>query len=226
MSLIPDTKVGKIEFCEAHVSAFTTNAVAIGTTTTAVSAWSAQVTAARAAYTAQVAAQLAAKNSTTNLNVAISALMDSTSSIIKQIRAKADLAGDSIYGLASLPVPATPAPRPAPGKPNSLTVQLDETGVLQLAWKCVNPPGTNGTIYQVWRRIGEAGTLTYLGGTGEKKFTDDTLPAGSSNVMYQLQAVRSTVVGEWATFNVQFGVTSGGMMMISSITEAPTKMAA
>ena len=59
-----------------------------------------------------------------------------------------------------------------------------------------------------------------------KEFTDQTVPAGSSQVTYQIQAVRSTAAGPWAQFNVNFGTSSGGTM-ISSITEStPTKIAA
>jgi len=226
MSLIPDTKVGKIEFCENHVTPWNTNSVAMGSSAAAVTAWQAKVETARNAYTAQQAAQSVAKDATTDLNLAINAMIDATTSIIKQVRAKADISGDSVYSLASLPVPATPSPVPPPGKPTNLTVLLDETGVLQLAWKCNNPAGSTGTIYQVWRQIGEAGTLQYLGGVGEKKFTDDTLPAGSANVMYQIQAARSTAVGLWATFNVKFGVSSGGAITASVTEGGPAKIAA
>ncbi|HSV13219.1 MAG TPA: hypothetical protein VLI90_03105 [Tepidisphaeraceae bacterium] len=223
MGLIPDTKIGKIEFCESHVSPFTTNAVAIGTTAPAVTAWSALVTAARAAYTAQQAAQLAAKNATTNLNVAVGAMMDATSSIIKQVRAKADLSGNGVYALASLPVPATPTPVGPPGTPTNFTVSLDQTGVLKLKWKCANPAG--GTIYQVWRRTTPTGEFAYLGGSGTKDFVDATIPAGSSQVTYQIQGVRSTAVGEWAQFNVNFGVGSGGAFATIASVEETTPTA-
>jgi hypothetical protein len=220
MSLIPDTKVGKIEFAENHVDPWTTNSVPMGSSAPAVTSWSALVTAARAAYVAQQAAQLAAKDATVTLDLAIKSMMESTASIIKQVRAKADLVGDSVYALASLPVPATPSPKPAPGKPTALVVSLDETGALELAWKCANPAGSSGTIYQVWRQVGESAAPTYLGGTGTKKFVDSTLPGGSTLVVYTIQAVRSTASGPVATFNVRFGVGGGGMAMVASVTEA------
>jgi hypothetical protein len=226
MSLIPDSKVGKIEFCENHVTPWTANAVAMGSSAAAVTAWSAQVSAARDAYTAQQAAQSAAMDATTNLNLALQALMDSTASVIKQVRAKADISGDGVYALASLPVPATPSPKPAPGKPTDFTVELDESGALNLGWKCPNPPGTSGTIYQIWRRIGADGEFAYLGGSGDKTFIDSTIAAGSSQVTYQIQAVRSTGVGPWAQFNVNFGVGGGGAMMASVTEGKPTKIAA
>ena len=226
MSVIPDTKVGKIEFCENHVAPWTTNSVAIGSSAPAVTAWATAVTNARAAYAAQQAAQSAAKDATTDLNVAMQTMMDATTSIIKQVRAKADITGDSVYSLASLPVPATPAPRPAPGKPTDLLVTLDESGILNLGWKCINPAGASGTIYQVWRRIGAATEFTYIGGSGTKTFVDNTLPTGSTQVTYQIQAVRSTAVGPWAQFNVNFGVSSAGTMTAMVTESTPTKIAA
>jgi hypothetical protein len=186
MGLIPDSKLGKIQFAESHVAPWTSNSVAMGSSAPTVTAWSAKVTAARAAYTAQTAAKLASRNATNALNEAVRDMVEATSQIITQVKAKAAFGGDSIYALASLPVPATPAPVPPPGKPTDLSVTLDDTGVLGLAWKCVNPENSHGVIYQIWRQIGEAGELKYLGGTGEKDFVDNTLPAGSGFVIYQI----------------------------------------
>ena len=93
-------------------------------------------------------------------------------------------------------------------------------GAVTLKWKCANPAGTSGTIYQVWRRDTPTGDFNYLGGTGSKSFDDATIPAGSGGVTYQIQAVRSTAVGLWAQFNVNFGVSSGGEMT-ASVVSAP-----
>jgi hypothetical protein len=69
--------------------------------------------------------------------------------------------------------------------------------------------------------------VEYLAGVGAKEFTDATVPAGSSQVTYQLQAVRSTSVGGWAQYNVSFGTESGGGATIASVTEGtPAKIAA
>lgn len=90
----------------------------------------------------------------------------------------------------------------APGTPSDIKVTLSATGALTLTWKCTNPGP--GTIYEIHRSVA-GGAKTYLGSTGQKKFTDDTLPA-SSRVTYTIQAVRSRAKGEWASFNVNFGV--------------------
>ena len=82
----------------------------MGSSTTAVSDWNTKLTTAHTAFDAQQTAQTAAKDATTNFNIAMQALMDATSSIIKAVGSKAKVAGDGIYALASLPVPATPSP--------------------------------------------------------------------------------------------------------------------
>ncbi|HLL91178.1 MAG TPA: hypothetical protein VK324_17910 [Tepidisphaeraceae bacterium] len=67
-----------------------------------------------------------------------------------------------------------------------------------------------GTIYQVYRRLGPDGAFEYIGGAGQRKFVDATIPAGTPSVTYQLQSVRSTAVGPWSQFNVGFGITAAG----------------
>ena len=154
-------------------------------------------------------------------------MMTDTAAIISQVRAAAKNGGDAIWTLASLPVPPTPGPAPAPGQPTDPKISLSQTGVLTLSFSCANPAGTSGTIYQIWRKI-DGGPKTYLFGVGEKKFSDATIPAGTSTIVYLIQAVRSTLVGEWSTFNVQFGVESEGGMMKVTVTEGagPKKIAA
>jgi hypothetical protein len=226
-SVLPASKIARIEFCENHNTPFSTNAVAIGTTALAVTDLATKTSAARAAFNAQQAAQNAAKAATNDYKIAVNAMTTAVADILKQIKTKAAISGPAVYSLAEIPAPAVPSPRPAPGKPTDFVATLEENGALNLKWKCANPAGTSGTIYQVWRRNTPTGEFNYLGGSGSKSFDDATIPAGSSGVTYQIQAVRSTAVGLWAQFNVNFGVSSGGPTMIASVIEtAPTKIAA
>ena len=87
---------------------------------------------------------------------------------------------------------------------------LLQDGSLKLKWKCNNPANTQGTTYEVFRKVAGQGGFGYVGGSGIKEFVDDTLPAGSEGVTYQLTAVRSTKRGLPAQFNVNFGVSSSG----------------
>jgi hypothetical protein len=173
---------------------------------------SAKVTAAANALAAQLLAQQAAKDATTVLYAAVTAMGDYGSSLIDQIKAKARQDGDSVYALASIPPPPTPSPVPPPGTPTDFGVSLSQTGAVTITWKCPNPAGAVGTIYHVFRRVGPTGEFDFVGASGLKQFVDETIPAGSSQVTYQIQGVRSTAAGEWAQFNVNFGTNSGGGM--------------
>ncbi len=73
------------------------------------------------------------------------------------------------------------------------------------------------------RRTTPTGPFDFLGTSGQRKFIDTTVPAGSSQITYQLQGVRSTAIGPYAQFNVNFGFASNGQMT-ASVT--PVKLAA
>ncbi|HEV7298375.1 MAG TPA: hypothetical protein VGN72_03350 [Tepidisphaeraceae bacterium] len=122
-----------------------------------------------------------------------------------------------------LPVRGEGSPALPPGSPESFKAELGADGSLQLKWKCANR-GAGGTMYQVWRRVGATGPVEYCGGVGQKSFVDATLPPGTSTVMYQVQAVRSTAVGPFSQFNVNFAI-GGGSATVSAVQQSP-KLAA
>ncbi|HEV7298826.1 MAG TPA: hypothetical protein VGN72_05625 [Tepidisphaeraceae bacterium] len=97
-------------------------------------------------------------------------------------------------------------PGATPGTPSNFKVSLGADGSLELSWKCRNP-GASGTMYRVDRKIGSSGEFEYIGGVGGKRFVDPTVPAGTSQLTYRVQGVRSTAVGASAQFNVNFGMT-------------------
>src|SRR5690606_11812795 len=68
-------------------------------------------------------------------------------------------------------------PVPAPGPVSNFTAELNGDGSLTLKWKSDNH-GAHGTLYQVWRKAG-SGPFDYIGGTGEKRFLDSSVPAGT-----------------------------------------------
>jgi hypothetical protein len=122
-------------------------------------------------------------------------------------------------------VRATPSPIGPPGQPAGFKASLDGNGDLILTWKCENPANSSGTMYQVYRTIDGETVPEYLGGVGRRTFTDDELPAGSTRVTYQVQAVRSNSVGPWAEFNVNFGKTVSGART-ATVTDTSVKIAA
>jgi hypothetical protein len=211
MSLYPNTKPGKIGYFNSKTSPWTTNATAIGTTSTAVTALGTLVTAAQAKLDAQTAAEQASKAATAAADDAVALMVAAGADIIKNIRAKAANSANpqTVYDLAQVPAPATPTPVTTLGTPTDFTVGLGMDGAVTVKWKC-SSPRASGTIYQVWRKLESEATFSYRGGTGEKKFTDETIPAGSATTTYKIQAVRSTAKGEWAVCTVMFGVSDSG----------------
>ena len=215
MGMVPSKFVERIGFYESHIAPFTTNATAIGTTTAAVTDLETKTEAARAALSAQEAARDAARTATINLKLAVAAMSTAGAAIIDQVRAKAKMSGDSVWGLANLPLPSTPSPVPPPGTPANLVVKLMPDGSLELKWKCPNPPGASGTIYYISRRTGTSGPFVPVGTAGARKFVDATVPAGTPQVTYSIVAERSTSRGPAQPFIVNFGVGGGGEMTAS-----------
>jgi hypothetical protein len=231
MGVVPPTKLGKIEWFENHNAPFSANAVAIGTSAAAVTDLATKTSAARDAYTAQQAAIDAAKSATLAYTDAVNAMAAAGAAIISQIRAKAKTAGNSVYVLASIPAPATPTPVGKPGLAYRFGAALKPDGSLGLTWKCNNPPGCTGVLYQIYRKVDATGDYTYVGGSGTKEFVDATLPSGVASVMYQIQGCRSTAVGDVAQFVVNFGTTGSGTTTVASVATTgpgpkPAKIAA
>lgn len=212
MSLIPDSIDGKIQFFQSKTAPWAANSVAIGTTAGAVTALTTKVTTAQTKLANAIAAREASKNATADLDLAIRDLVGAGSDIIKQIRAKAATDGPSVYILAQIPAPATPTPVGPPGQPTDFAAKLNPDGSLRLTWKCANPAGAGGTIYQVARKVGPGGggDFAMVGATGNKAFDDATVPAGVPSVTYQVVACRSTAIGTAGQFTVNFGVSTAG----------------
>jgi hypothetical protein len=233
MSIVPNSRVGKIEFYEAHLTPWTDNAVAIGLTAAQASELMTKTKAARTSYDNAQMARDAAKAATEVFYARVRDMHDLGAGLIETIKNKARMTNDEgVYALAQIPSPAAPSPVGPPGTPYDFTLTLQQSGVLELRWKCSNPEGAGGTIYEVMRRTGTstAAPFAFIGATGTRTFLDETLVAGSTGVTYQITAVRSTRRGNPAQFNVNFGVVGGGGgFYVASVTDAngqPMKMAA
>lgn len=225
MALLPEQHAARIAFFQNRIANWTAEATNIGTTTTNVTAVQTAATAAATALSEQQIAQSAAKTATANLELAMEALTNAGMVVVEQVRTKARTAGPGVYVLADIPAPATPQPKGPPGKPTDFVALVSEDGSLDLGWKCPNPRGTSGTIYQVYRRTTPTGDFEHLGDTGQRKFVDATVPGGTSQMTYKIRGIRSTVAGAWATFNVTFGIGSGGALT-ASVVETTPKLAA
>lgn len=230
MATVPNTNLGKIEFYESHLPAWGTNAVAIGLTAAAATNLATLTTAARSAYNAHITAQAAARAATANYYDKVAAMHSGPGAgadMLRTIRAFAQSTNNpNVYVLAQIPPPATPGAVPPPGTPFDFRVELLQNGAVDLRWKCNNPSGASGTVYEVMRRVGSE-PFVYMDSPGVRQFTDYAVPAGSGAVTYRVTAVRSTTRGNPAQFTVTFG-TGAGSGTIASVTGEGTtvKMAA
>lgn len=230
MSVVPSDRLQKIAFYAAHQAPWTTNALAIGLTVAQMTTLSSQITAAQAAATAADNARAASKAATANFYAAVATLSTTGSSYMTAIRAFAETKHDlNVYTLAQIPAPTPGSPVGPPGTPTDFSVSLLQDGGITLKWKCANPDGAGGTIYEVRRKTAGTDTWVYVGATGLRSFQDDTVPSAVAGVTYQVTAVRSTLRGDPSQFNVNFGVGGDGLAFatVSDVTTGGgAKMAA
>lgn len=221
MGRTPSNPLAKLQYFEDHIAPFTANAVAIGTTAATVTLLSTKTTAARSAYNAQQVARQAAENATQAFRDAVAAMNVVGQGILKQVDTTAEQTSNpNVYTLAQVTPPSGRTPRGEPGTPFGFKVEIGNIGELILKWKNSN---ASGCVYNIYRRLGNTGDFQTLGGVGRKTFTDDTVPAGTTQVQYQIQAVRSTGVSQYGVFTVNLGIEPG---MVSVMENTPARIAA
>ncbi len=217
MAITPNSRIGKIQFYEARLTPWTDNAAAIGLDLPDVAALTAATTEARAAYDAHLAAQAAAKAATLSFYEKVATMHSAPglgSDMIDTIKNFAKTTDDdNVYVLAQIPAPGTPGVVPPPGTPFDFRVSLLQDGSTELKWKCNNPVGGRGTVYEIMRSDA-GGPMAFLNTAGAKTYIDTTLPVNSSPVTYRITGVRSTLRGNPGQFTVQFG--AGGGVQVSN----------
>ena len=218
MSLVSNNKAQRIAFYRNHLQQWLDNASLIGMQTTDVTELQTLVTTAEADYAAQQLAQQAAKDAVATCTQSVALMHYKGMELVKQVRAKATSAGDSVYPLAGLPVPPVPAPVGPPGTPYDFAVGLLPNGSLELTWKCDNPANAYGTLYHIYRK--DAGKFDFIAGVGEKKFIDTTVPAGTATILYQIQAARTTSIGVANQFIVNLGIAPATGTMTATVSDA------
>lgn len=204
MRVVPRNTVPQIEYFKSHLAVWLEQAEEIGTSPEQVALLQETVQAAVEAMQQRNAAHQAARAATLRLKTAQKKMFTVGRGIIQQVHAKATVQGSDIYTLARISAPSEGAPLEAPGTPERITHSMDVNGAITLKWKCKNPVGSTGTTYHVSRSI-DGSPVAWIGMTGDKKFIDETVPQGSRQVTYRLQAVRSTGVGKTASYLVPLG---------------------
>lgn len=212
MAILPNKDADLVSFCAAHAPVWAAHAASIGLQEEQVAALETATTGLQAALRDRSTARDAAMAATARVRAESAALRSVAAELLRYIKAYAESQPDPtiVYTTAKIPAPATPTPLPPPGTPGDFRVALTPDGYIDLRWKCSNPRGGAGTSYLVQRRVGGAPAYEFLGAVGEKRFTDQTLPAGATEVVYRVQAQRSGVAGTPGLWAVRFGPVGAG----------------
>lgn len=214
-SIVPSSNIGKLDFYEAHLAPWATNAAALSFSVDQINDMTSLTQAARAAYTAKEQAADAAKAATETFYEAVADMHNLGAGLIGQVKNKAKLDADpSLYQLAQIPLPSDPTPAGDPVAPTNLRAGLVNGGAINLTW--------DGTVakrqfFSVWRSLGSGQSATYeqIGAVAGKSFTDDTIPRGSEQAQYYVRAQRDTKISApSAQLLVTFGVAQGGSVSV------------
>lgn len=214
-AIVPSGHIGKLDFYEAHLAPWATNAAALSFSIEQINDMTTLTQAARAAYTAKEQAADAAKAATETFYEAVGAMHGLGSGLIGQVKNKAKLDADpSLYQLAQIPLPSDPTPAGDPVAPTNVRAGLVNGGAIDLTW--------DGTVarrqfFSVWRSLGSGQSATYeqIGAVAGKSFTDDTIPRGAEQAQYYVRAQRDTKISApSAQLLVTFGVAQGGAVSV------------
>ncbi|HEV7299392.1 MAG TPA: hypothetical protein VGN72_08515 [Tepidisphaeraceae bacterium] len=208
MRVVPKDKSSQLAYFQTHATVWLERAAEIGLTTEEVEQLAARVEAAKAAQSEQAQAQAAARAATSKCEGAMRAMAEQGAALIAKVRAKAGRSDPAVLSLAHLPQQSAGSPVGAPGTPHTFTTELRNNGALLLRWQCDHPHGAEGTMYKVSRSL-DGGGMAFVGVVGKKSFVDLTLPPGTAQVTYVVQAVRSTRTGDEAQHLVYLGVPKG-----------------
>jgi len=216
MSILPSSRIEKLEFVEAHLSPWSLSATSIGLTSSQLTALSSQTSAARTAYNAMIAARENSENATQNFYNLCQTMVDTTADYLKTIKAYAATTNNpNVYTLAVIPPPKTPSSGPPPAIPTGVAAALLPSGAVEVSWK---GKLTGGTAFSVWRKFNQASDAFEQIATvnGATAFIDETLPAGAAGsagvgVFYAIRAHR---VGQASPLSepalIRFGSVDGG----------------
>lgn len=217
MAVIPDKRLEQLIFAEAHLPVWAVTPAAIGLVASQITLLTSLVEEGRKDFDASVAARDASKAATEKMYGSIGDMREQLAAMIRSIKTFAEASSNpaAVYSAAAIPAPLPPSQAPAPGKPFEFRVEILDTGALRLNWKCDNPEGVAGTVYEVFRGV-QGSALAYVGMSGAREFIDETVPRSLLPIVYRITAVRSTRRGDPSSLTVSFGTSGGGGLMIAS----------
>lgn len=191
MPNIPDTSNALLlAWFEQHVAQWEESPGAFGVPEAKIDELRAALDRARADFNAANAARLASQQATVAQNESLRAMRTLGSGIVNSMKAFIEQSEDSsLWGASGLEPVAPRGSLPPPNAPTRLSTRLGSEGHVTVVWKGRQPKGVDGVVYFIKRSL-NGGPYTLLASTGDKSFTDGTVPAGTHNVAYIVTAKR------------------------------------
>src|SRR5690606_31720685 len=116
----------------------------------------------------------------------------------------------SVYDKALIDPPAPRGDGTPPDQPSELRATLGTDGSLELTWKGKGPAGTR---YDVTRLLPGESAFTVIGDTSKKKLVDNTIPAGTGQVLYRVIARQTDFEVGSTILTVRLGNTNQSQMI-------------
>lgn len=191
MPNIPDTSNNLLlAWFESHVSGWEADPGAFGVPPEKIDELRAALDRARADFNAANAARQASQQATLAQNLSIRAMRTLGSGVVNSMKAYIEQSGDHrLWGASGLEPVAPRGTLPPPVAPVHLSTRLDSMGHVTVLWKGRQPRGVDGVVYFIQRSL-NGGPYVLLDSTGEKSYTDETVPVGTHSVSYIVTAKR------------------------------------
>ncbi|MEQ8316734.1 MAG: hypothetical protein RIE77_12745 [Phycisphaerales bacterium] len=202
---LPAERGPALDWINARLDPWETNAAAIGLEPTDPAALVALAGAADDARLAADAARSTSKTKTLDWYDKADAAMDFARELILKIKSAA-ASDPQVYVLAQVSPKASPGETPPPEIPSDVRAELLDQGRVRLTWKGKGP---RGTFYIVKRRLLNENAFTVIATVTDKVFTDESLPFGADKAVYAIDAQQTDKLVYGPEKNVQLGVGNG-----------------
>lgn len=199
-----------LDWAQDHADSWSQDPQAIGLSPQRTAEYLQLIAQAKQARAEQLQLQSAAMAATARCESLAAELEFVTARMVQSVRAFAAVAPDSNAVLCAAHIqPTRPDRGPAeltPAQPGMVSAKLNCAGGLDLSWKCTQPRGTDNAVYTLFRRLAGEHDFTNIAVIGRKRFTDSTVPAGTTHVDYYVQSRRGDAVGpEGAIATIMLG---------------------
>ena len=209
---LPSNRKQALEWLEARLANWADDPASIGLTSALVTHLTTKTVNARSAFVSVESVRTDAKNATQGFYTAADAMHDAASPMIASIKSFAESSSDpgTVYTAAEVLPPDPPSPIAPPSQPSIDGASLDGNGWVTINFSATGPIGT---VWQVSRQLAGETSYSIIGNADvkTKSFVDATVPAGTTNAMYQVQGIRGSIVGPVSFgFDVKFGQSADG----------------